>query len=91
LETLTPVQRVAVIAICVALTALIAMLLVPWVWTQIVERLPDTPTPAARDRVGTTSLPVGPHRATLARTSSVDMPAVLLGQRCLLRVGICLT
>jgi hypothetical protein len=45
LETLTPVQRVAVIAICLALTALIAMLLVPWVWARIVERLPNTATP----------------------------------------------
>lgn len=49
METLTPVQRVAVIAICLALTLLIAMLLVPYIWTQIVERFPltATPTPSA--------------------------------------------
>jgi len=88
LETLTPVQRVAVIAICLALTALIAMLLVPWVWKQIVERLPATATPAARDRVGTTFVPVVPHRTTLARTNSVDMPAVSLGQRRVLRDSV---
>jgi hypothetical protein len=84
LETLTPVQRVAVIAICLALTALIAMLLVPWVWTQIVERLPATATPAARDRVGTTFLPVFPHQASIARMGPANVPAALLGQRCVL-------
>lgn len=84
METLTPVQRVAVIAICLALTALIAMLLVPWVWTRIVERLPATATPAARDRVGTTFVPVVPHRASIAGMSPADMPAALLGQRCVL-------
>jgi hypothetical protein len=43
---LTPIQRIAVIAICLALTALIVMLLAPWVWTQIIERLTATATPA---------------------------------------------
>jgi hypothetical protein len=57
LENLTPVQRIAVIAICLALTALIAMLLVPWIWTQIVERATATVTPAP----GTTILPSFPR------------------------------
>ena len=45
METLTPVQRVAVIAIGLALTALVALLLLPWVWKQIDERLPAVATP----------------------------------------------
>ena len=44
METLTPVQRVAVIAIGLALTALVALLILPWVWDQIVEWLPSTDT-----------------------------------------------
>jgi hypothetical protein len=80
LETLTPVQRVAVIAVCLALTALIAMLLVPWVWTRIVERLPATATPVVRDRVGATFGPAFPRRANMARLGSADMPAALFGQ-----------
>jgi hypothetical protein len=47
LETLTPVQRVAVIAIGLALTLLIAMLLLPWAWKQITELLPATATRSA--------------------------------------------
>ena len=42
LENLTPVQRVAVIAIGLALTLLVAMLLLPWAWKQISEWLPAT-------------------------------------------------
>jgi hypothetical protein len=53
LETLTPIQRIAVIAICLALTALIAMLLAPWVWNQVSERLIATSTPTP----GTSFLP----------------------------------
>jgi len=45
METLTPAQRVIVIAIGLALTALIAMVLLPWLNQEINERLPDTPTP----------------------------------------------
>jgi hypothetical protein len=44
LETLTPVQRVAVIAIGLALTLLVAMFLLPWAWKQISEWLPATET-----------------------------------------------
>ena len=40
METLTPVQRVAVIAIGLALTLLVAMFLLPWAWKQISELLP---------------------------------------------------
>ena len=42
MENLTPVQRVAVIAIGLALTLLVAMLVLPWVWKQISEWLPVT-------------------------------------------------
>jgi len=45
MEALTPVQRVAVIAIGLALTALLAVLVLPWLSKQISERLPlSTPT-----------------------------------------------
>lgn len=44
METLTPVQRIAVIAIGLALTLLVAMLLVPWAWRQISEWLPVAAT-----------------------------------------------
>jgi hypothetical protein len=62
LETLTPVQRVAVIAIGLALTALVALLILPWVWKQIAEWLPMT------DASGpTTLLPTAtPDRVSLA-------------------------
>ena len=73
METLTPVQRVAVITICLALTVLIAMLLVPWVWTQIVERFPitATSTPSA------TFLPAFPRAAVLAQDSSTGVGILL--------------
>ena len=44
METLTPVQRVAVIAIGLALTLLVAMFLLPWAWKQISEWLPAAET-----------------------------------------------
>jgi hypothetical protein len=40
LEKLTPVQRVAVIAIGLALTLLVAMFVLPWAWKQVSELLP---------------------------------------------------
>ena len=48
METLTPVQRVAVIAIGLALTAFVALLILPWFWKQIAGWLPigDTAVPA---------------------------------------------
>lgn len=42
MENLTPVQRVAVIAIGLALTLLVVMLVLPWAWKQISEWLPAT-------------------------------------------------
>lgn len=45
METLTPAQRVATIAIGLALTAMIAIWVLPWVGDQIVTRLPPTKTP----------------------------------------------
>ena len=45
METLTPVQRVAVIVIGLALTAIIAALLLPWMSKQIQDRLSPTSTP----------------------------------------------
>lgn len=47
METLTPVQRIAVIAIGLALTLLLAMLLLPWAWKQLSELLPATATRSA--------------------------------------------
>lgn len=44
METLTPVQRVAVIAIGLALTLLVAMFFLPWAWKQISEWLPAAAT-----------------------------------------------
>jgi hypothetical protein len=62
LETLTPVQRVAVIAIGLALTAFVALLILPWVWKQIVEWLPITDT-----AVPATPLPTAtPDRVSLS-------------------------
>ena len=40
MEKLTPVQRVAVIAIGLALTLLVAMFFVPWAWKQVSELVP---------------------------------------------------
>ena len=73
METLTPVQRVAVIAICLALTLLVAMLLVPWVWTHIVERLPiaATRTPDAM------LLPALPTAVVLVQDRSVCIEGLL--------------
>ena len=48
MENLTPVQRVAVIAIGLALTLLVMMLVLPWAWKQISEWLPAT----ERDSLG---------------------------------------
>jgi hypothetical protein len=73
LETLTPVQRVAVIAICLALTALVALFLVPWVWTQIVERLPITATQTP----GAMLWPAGPTVALLVQGSPACTGALL--------------
>jgi hypothetical protein len=39
-ETLTPVQRVAAIAIGLALTALVAAFFIPWAWKQLSDWLP---------------------------------------------------
>ena len=68
METLTPVQRVAVIAIGLALTAFVALLILPWVWKQIVEWLPiaDTAVPA-------TPLPTAtPDRISLSDGATDD-------------------
>jgi len=49
MENLRPIQRIAVIAICLAMTAVLALLLVPWVSEQLesrLEDLPDLPKPA---------------------------------------------
>lgn len=45
METLTPVQRVATIAIGLVLTAMIAIWVLPWAGDQIAVRLPPTKTP----------------------------------------------
>ncbi len=55
MENLRPIQRIAVIAICLAVTAVLALLLLPWVSEQLESRLEDmmdsnepaasTPTP----------------------------------------------
>jgi hypothetical protein len=45
MENLTPIQRIAVIVIGLALTAIIAALLLPWMNKQIQDRLPPTSTP----------------------------------------------
>jgi hypothetical protein len=45
METLTPAQRVATIAIGLALTVMIAIWVLPWASDQIVARLPPTKTP----------------------------------------------
>jgi hypothetical protein len=60
LETLTPVQRVAVIAIGLALTLLVAMFLLPWAWKQLTELLPATST--ATRSAGAVLLPAVPNR-----------------------------
>ena len=49
MENLRPIQRIAVIAICLAMTAVLALLLLPWVSEQLASRLenmPDLPEPA---------------------------------------------
>ena len=59
METLTPAERVLVIAIGLILTAAVALVVLPWLSRQITERLPHTPTP----------LPTAaPTRAQLTRT-----------------------
>jgi hypothetical protein len=70
LENLTPLQRVAVIAICLALTLLVAMLLVPWVWNQFIQQEPATATPA----LGVAFLPTFPAASAFPLISSLEMP-----------------
>lgn len=66
MENLRPIQRIAVIAICLAMTAVLALLLLPWVSEQIESRLEDmtdsseqatesTPTPTPVSFVDTQS------------------------------------
>ena len=62
MENLTPVQRVAVIAIGLALTLLVAMLVLPWVWKQISEWLPAT----ERDGLGSAPVPLSNEPGALA-------------------------
>ena len=84
METLTPVQRIAVIAIGLALTLLVAMLLVPWAWRQISEWLP-----VAATRI------IGPAPAPLpfepvppaAHSSRLVRPAISLALLALSPVG----
>jgi tetratricopeptide (TPR) repeat protein len=45
METLTPVQRVAVVTIGLTMTAIIAVIVLPWASKQIEARLPPTSTP----------------------------------------------
>ena len=75
METLNPVQRVAVIAIGLALTLLVAMFFLPWAWKQISEWLPAAVTdslgyaPLAEFVPTVTELPlrvVWSHRATVS-------------------------
>ena len=73
METLTPVQRVAVIAIGLALTLLVAMFLLPWAWKQISEWLPATETRS----VGLAPALLTIESVPLAAMAPVDMrPAV---------------
>ena len=81
METLTPVQRVAVIAIGLALTLLVAMFLLPWAWKQISEWLPATdslgsvPAPLSIEFV----LPTALAPITVKSAVTLALPAALPG------------
>jgi hypothetical protein len=81
LETLTPVQRVAVIAIGLALTLLVAMLVLPWAWKQISEWLPAE----ERDSLGSVPALLPVESLDQMAPASVDVrPPVTLALSALL-------
>ena len=75
MENLTPVQRVAVIAIGLALTLLVAMLVLPWVWEQISEWLPAT----EEDGLGAVPALLPGEPIVLAAATFVDLRAPATG------------
>ena len=78
METLTPAQRVIVIAIGLALTAVIAIAVLPWLNQQITERLPHTPTPlptATPTRAQPTRTPTLQPTATPTQAEPTPMPS----------------
>ena len=90
MEKLTPVQRIMVIAIGLALTLLVSALLLPWIWRQISEWLPATPTRS----VGPAPAPLPPELmppvalVPPAALSPADVrPAVALGLAAVLPGG----
>lgn len=83
METLSPAQRVIVIAIGLALTVLAAISLLPWANRQIAARLPPTPTPppattTPRPTATATQQPTPTATPTLALTppAQVSIDAV---------------
>ena len=86
METLTPVQRVAVITIGLTLTAVVVVLVLPWVGEQIVNLLPATATPVLATATSSptmTSTPAYPTgtptpRLTPTSTASLSEPRSLV-------------
>lgn len=75
METLTPVQRVAAIAIGLTLTVLVATLFLPWAWRQLSDWLPaggirvprPAPVPLPSERG-----PVGLHSDQLGAAAGIQ-------------------
>jgi hypothetical protein len=66
MENLRPIQRIAVIAICLAMTAVLALLLIPWVSEQLESRLEDrsgSPEPATESTPTPTPVSWGREQA----------------------------
>jgi hypothetical protein len=73
MERLTPPQRILATAIGLAITALVAALLIPWLRDQIESWLPPTPT-ALPPTPPPISRHVLPHTACLAPWAALTYP-----------------
>ena len=77
MEALTPVQRVAVIAIGLVLTLIVVMLVLPWISDKIADWLPFSRAPSPSTAIpGFLSMPILAHCPNVSGDHTASQAAV---------------